>query len=125
MGAMNFMSSSIEVMTYQSLDILLRSFEFLLVVDLEATCWAEGSGQREDMETIEFGAVLVDMETLEVLDSRSWFIRPRLHPRRGRADSARVESRCLGSMRSPGRCLARSWHTCCPKTAPSDAAARA
>jgi inhibitor of KinA sporulation pathway (predicted exonuclease) len=67
-------------MTYQPLDILLRNFKYLLVVDLEATCWAEGSRQREDMETIEFGSVLVEMETLEVLDSCSWFIRPRLHP---------------------------------------------
>jgi 3'-5' exoribonuclease 1 len=80
MGAVNFTSSSIEEMTYQSLDILLRSLKYLLVVDLEATCWAQGSSQRQDMETIEFGAVLVEMETLEVLDSCSWFIRPRLHP---------------------------------------------
>jgi inhibitor of KinA sporulation pathway (predicted exonuclease) len=60
-------------------EIPMRRFKTLLVVDLEATCWAEG-GPREDMETIEFGAVLVRMSDLRPIDERSWFIRPRLHP---------------------------------------------
>jgi inhibitor of KinA sporulation pathway (predicted exonuclease) len=51
----------------------------LLVVDLEATCWGQG-GPREDMETIEFGAVLVRMSDLQPIDERSWFIKPKLHP---------------------------------------------
>jgi inhibitor of KinA sporulation pathway (predicted exonuclease) len=61
-------------------EVPLRRFKTLLVVDLEATCWAEGRGPREDMETIEFGAVLVRMSDLQPIDERSWFIRPRLHP---------------------------------------------
>lgn len=60
--------------------MFLQRFKHLLVVDLEATCWAEGRGRREDMETIEFGAVIVNMADLAVLTERSWFIRPRLHP---------------------------------------------
>jgi inhibitor of KinA sporulation pathway (predicted exonuclease) len=61
-------------------EIPLRRFKALLVVDLEATCWAEGRGPREDMETIEFGAVLVRMSDLQPIDERSWFIKPKLHP---------------------------------------------
>lgn len=64
----------------QEAEIPLRRFSTLLVVDLEATCWAEGRGPREDMETIEFGAVLVRMSDLQPIDERSWFIRPKLHP---------------------------------------------
>lgn len=61
-------------------EIPLRRFKTLLVVDLEATCWAEGRGPREDMETIEFGAVLVLMSDLQPIDERSWFIKPKPHP---------------------------------------------
>jgi inhibitor of KinA sporulation pathway (predicted exonuclease) len=60
-------------------EIPLRRFKALLVVDLEATCWAASRGPREDMETIKFGAVLVRMSDLRPIDERSWFIRPRLH----------------------------------------------
>lgn len=63
-----------------AIEIPLRRFKTLLVVDLEATCWAEGRGPREDMETIEFGAVLVRMSDLKPIDERSWFIKPKLHP---------------------------------------------
>jgi inhibitor of KinA sporulation pathway (predicted exonuclease) len=63
-----------------NLEIPLRRFKTLLVVDLEATCWAEGRGPREETETIEFGAVLVRMSDLQPIDERSWFIRPKLHP---------------------------------------------
>jgi inhibitor of KinA sporulation pathway (predicted exonuclease) len=67
-------------MTNQSQNVPLSSFKHLLVVDLEATCWESGRGPREEMETIEFGAVVVRMEDLTVVDERSWFVRPRLHP---------------------------------------------
>jgi len=59
----------------------LSAFTTLLVVDLEATCWESESGpSRQDMETIEFGAVLVRMADLQPLDERSWIVRPTLHP---------------------------------------------
>jgi inhibitor of KinA sporulation pathway (predicted exonuclease) len=67
-------------MTNQSPTTPLSSFKHLLVVDLEATCWESGRGPREEMETIEFGAVLVRMEDLTVVAERSWFVRPKLHP---------------------------------------------
>jgi inhibitor of KinA sporulation pathway (predicted exonuclease) len=50
-------------------EIPLRRFQTLLIVDLEATCWAEG-GPREDMETIEFGAVLGRMSDLRPVEER-------------------------------------------------------
>lgn len=67
-------------MMNNEIEIPLRRFKTLLVVDLEATCWADGRGPREDMETIEFGAVLVRMSDLKPIDERSWFIKPKLHP---------------------------------------------
>ena len=62
------------------IDIPLRRFKTLLVVDLEATCWGDARYSREDMEAIEFGAVLVRMSDLQPIDERSWFIKPKLHP---------------------------------------------
>jgi inhibitor of KinA sporulation pathway (predicted exonuclease) len=57
----------------------------ILVVDLEATCWEEnvdGTNRRqnvEDMEVIEFGCVVCDIKGT-VIDSKSYFVRPQLHP---------------------------------------------
>lgn len=62
------------------IEIPLRRFKTLLVVDLEATCWADGRGPREEMETIEFGGVLVRMADLKPIDERSWFLKPQLNP---------------------------------------------
>lgn len=64
----------------QQIEIPLRRFKMLLVVDLEATCWDDAQHGREDMEMIEFGAVLVRMSDLQPIDERSWFIKPKLHP---------------------------------------------
>lgn len=64
----------------KEIEIPLRRFKTLVVVDLEATCWGDALHGREDMETIEFGAVLVRMEELQPIDERSWFIKPLVHP---------------------------------------------
>ena len=61
-------------------EISLGHFAHLLVVDLEATCWTDTQRPRSEMETIEFGAAMVDMAHLTVFDVRSWFIRPQVHP---------------------------------------------
>jgi inhibitor of KinA sporulation pathway (predicted exonuclease) len=61
-------------------EITLGHFAYLLVVDLEATCWADARWPRADMETIEFGSALVRMADLAIIDARSWLIRPRVHP---------------------------------------------
>lgn len=52
-----------------------------LVVDLEATCDDRGSVPRDESETIEIGAVLVDPRTLEPIDELQTFVRPVVHPR--------------------------------------------
>lgn len=57
----------------------------LLIVDLEATCWdgdMPGLARRqtvEDMEVIEFGCVVAEPDG-KVLDAKSFFVRPVLHP---------------------------------------------
>ena len=50
----------------------LRAFEHLMVVDLEATCWET---RRDDMETIEFGAVTLRLSDLAEVGTRTWFVR--------------------------------------------------
>lgn len=54
---------------------------FYLVIDLEATTSDDGSLPPEQMETIEIGAVLVDAQTLAVVDEYQSFVRPVRHPR--------------------------------------------
>lgn len=54
---------------------------FLLVVDLEATCDDGGRLPKDEMETIEFGSVLVDAVTLDPVGEFQSFIRPVRHPR--------------------------------------------
>lgn len=51
--------------------------EFYVVIDFEATCGS--SVPRDEMEIIEFGAVLVDRYTLTIQDEFTMFIRPVLH----------------------------------------------
>lgn len=51
-----------------------------LIIDLEATCDDKGIVPRDEMETIEIGAVLVDAKTLAIVDKKSFFIKPVRHP---------------------------------------------
>lgn len=57
----------------------------ILVVDLEATCWANSimpGGERQNihsMETIEFGCALATRAG-DLLDSQSFLVRPTYHP---------------------------------------------
>ena len=53
----------------------------LIIFDLEATCWEEGYKLgRDDSEIIEIGAVKVNRETGDVIDTFQSFIRPHFHP---------------------------------------------
>ena len=52
----------------------------LLVVDLECTCSEDGSIPREDMETIEIGAVLVHPSAPSPIAEFQSFVRPELNP---------------------------------------------
>ena len=51
-----------------------------LIIDLEATCCKERSIARDKMEIIEIGAVMVDAETLKIVDEYEQFIKPILNP---------------------------------------------
>jgi inhibitor of KinA sporulation pathway (predicted exonuclease) len=52
----------------------------LLVVDLEATCWARDRHVQEDMETIEIGAILFDPFGGEPEREYQAFVQPTLFP---------------------------------------------
>ncbi|WP_256592648.1 3'-5' exonuclease [Pseudomonas sp. 43NM1] len=72
----------------QSIQNLLAPYQYLFCVDLEAT-WDE-VGESESprplavvsaqMETIEIGLVVIDMETLEIVDELQRFVRPQINP---------------------------------------------
>ena len=51
----------------------------LIVVDLEATCSDDGAVPRDQMEIIEIGAVLVEMDGLSMLDTFQSFVLPIRH----------------------------------------------
>ncbi len=52
-----------------------------LLIDFEATCADDQSIARTQMEIIEIGAVMVETETLKVVDEFQSFVRPVRHPR--------------------------------------------
>lgn len=58
----------------------LTDFEYLLLVDLEATCWESNEGRVHEMEAIEFGGAVVRTSDFTNLDTFSIIIRPRVHP---------------------------------------------
>jgi 3'-5' exoribonuclease 1 len=58
----------------------LEKYKHILVVDLEATCCDLKSIPRHQMETIEIGAVMVDLDTLAIVDEFQTFIKPQRHP---------------------------------------------
>lgn len=59
----------------------LSKYEYFLIVDLEATCCDQQSIPRDEMETIEIGAVMVGAETLSIIDEYQTFIKPVRHPK--------------------------------------------
>jgi 3'-5' exoribonuclease 1 len=60
--------------------INLDKYQHILVVDLEATCCDLQSIPRHQMETIEIGAVIVNIANLEIVDEFQTFIKPLRHP---------------------------------------------
>ncbi len=67
------------------MEACIDHFPFLLVVDLEATCDDRNNKPclvpKEEMETIEIGAVLVETRTLEKVGELGIFVRPVRHPK--------------------------------------------
>jgi 3'-5' exoribonuclease 1 len=70
----------------QAIQNLLAPYRYLYCVDLEATCDDVGGSPRplavvpDQMETIEIGLVVIDLETLEVVDEFQRFVRPQINP---------------------------------------------
>lgn len=60
-------------------EINLARYQYILVVDLEATCGDLHSIPRHQMETIEIGAVMVATDSLEIIDEFQIFIKPLRH----------------------------------------------
>ncbi len=54
--------------------------KYIFCVDVEATCSSDASVPREEMEVIEFGGVLLDRDTMQVIERIEFFIKPILHP---------------------------------------------
>ncbi|WP_448118181.1 exonuclease domain-containing protein [Pseudomonas serbica] len=72
----------------QAIQNLLAPYRYLYCVDLEATCDEvdESESPRQlvvvpdQMETIEIGLVVIDLESLEVVDEFQSFVRPQIKP---------------------------------------------
>jgi inhibitor of KinA sporulation pathway (predicted exonuclease) len=58
----------------------LNQYDYYLVLDLEATCCDQETIKRHEMEIIEIGAVMVEAQTLTVVDQFQTFIKPVRYP---------------------------------------------
>lgn len=57
-----------------------NSLERVVVLDIEHTCTNDDSIAREERETIELGALLIDTKQFQVLDEFQSLVRPIRHP---------------------------------------------
>ena len=72
----------------QAIQNLLAPYRYLYCVDLEATCDELDKSESarklvvvpDQMETIEIGLVVIDLESLEIVDEFQRFVRPQIHP---------------------------------------------
>ncbi|VVP37257.1 hypothetical protein PS893_04668 [Pseudomonas fluorescens] len=82
------MSIEAKLLHLQSVQNLLAPYRYLYCVDLEANCDEVGESEPsrplavvpDQMETIEIGLVVIDLETLEVVDEFQRFVRPQINP---------------------------------------------
>jgi inhibitor of KinA sporulation pathway (predicted exonuclease) len=82
------MSIQAKLFHLQAIQNLLAPYRYLYCVDLEATCdEAEKSESPrpltvapDQMETIEIGLVVIDLETLEIVEEFQRFVRPQINP---------------------------------------------
>lgn len=82
------MSIEAKLLHLQAIQNLLAPYRYLYCVDLEATC--DGVGESESprplavlpdqMETIEIGLVVIDLESLGIVDEFQRFVRPQINP---------------------------------------------
>jgi inhibitor of KinA sporulation pathway (predicted exonuclease) len=50
--------------------------QFLVIIDIEATCWEKKIPEGEQNEIIEIGVCLLNTETLEIADKRGLLVKP-------------------------------------------------
>jgi len=62
-------------------EIEIEKYQNAMIVDLEATCCDKNSVPKEEMETIEIGAVMVNLKSLKILSDFQIFIKPVRHPK--------------------------------------------
>lgn len=82
------MSIQAKFLHLQSIQNLIAPYRYLYCVDLEATCDEidESESARkpivapDQMETIEIGLVVIDLESLEIVDEFQRFVRPQINP---------------------------------------------
>lgn len=82
------MSIEAKLLHLQAIQNLLAPYRYLYCVDLEATCDDVGESESrrpvavvpDQMETIEIGLVVIDLETLEIVDEFQRFVRPQINP---------------------------------------------
>ncbi|MBE9040456.1 exonuclease domain-containing protein [Oscillatoriales cyanobacterium LEGE 11467] len=58
----------------------LKHYDYLMVLDLEATCCDRKTISRNQMEIIEMGAVMVETQNLTPVDEFQTFVKPTLNP---------------------------------------------
>ena len=82
------MSIEAKLVHLQAIQSLLAPYRYLYCVDLEATCDEvdESESPRplvvvpDQMETIEIGLMVIDLESLEIVDEFQRFVRPQINP---------------------------------------------
>lgn len=80
------MSIEAKLLQLQAIPNLLAPYRYLYCVDLNATCDDVGESPRplavvpNQMETIEIGLMVIDLETLEVVGEFQRFVRPLINP---------------------------------------------
>jgi inhibitor of KinA sporulation pathway (predicted exonuclease) len=82
------MSIEAELLHLQAIQSLLAPYRYLYCVDLEATCDEVEKSESprpltvvpDQMETIEIGLVVIDLESLEIVDEFQRFVRPLINP---------------------------------------------
>jgi inhibitor of KinA sporulation pathway (predicted exonuclease) len=82
------MSIETKLLHLQAIQNLLAPHRYLYYVDLEASCDEVEKSESpkpltvvpDQMETIEIGLVVIDLESLEIVDEFQRFVRPQINP---------------------------------------------
>ncbi|VVP03924.1 3'-5' exonuclease [Pseudomonas fluorescens] len=82
------MKSLPEIQELEAFETSIKSFDFMMCIDLEATCdeLIESENPRalvvnpDEMETIEIGVAVIDLRRMETVEFFQRYVRPVLHP---------------------------------------------